>query len=133
MKEKEEEEKEKENKEEEDKKEEEEDKEDEKKKEKKPGCSAKSTDDLQFKSAKMWPNVKPKVNHKVNTIEGDKDDDEPDVTVVTWEIPIDDIEEDKKYTFDIKLKVGPNADGLYWVNWFFPQLGVFDFSTFIVK
>lgn len=117
----------------EDKEKEEKNKEDTEKKEKKPGCSAKSTDDLQFKSAKMWPNVKPKVKYEVSTIEGNALT--PDRTVVTWEIPTDDIVEDKKYTFAIKLKVGPNADGWYWVTWDFPQLAWDNFgsSDFYVK
>jgi hypothetical protein len=80
----------------------------------KPGHQSKSTDDLQFKSAKVFPNFKPKVDADVATMEGafifKTNGDEPKGTVVQWALPMDDIEEGKKYKFDVKLKVGHNVD-----------------------
>ena len=98
----------------------------------KPGSHSKSTDDLQFKSAKLWPNLRPKVDAEVFTIDGgdifaSATKDEPKSTVVQWELPIDDIEEGKKYKFDVKLKVGPNVDSkeILMVDW---EIGTDDLS-----
>lgn len=106
----------------------------------KPGHSGKSTDDLQFRSAKITPALKPRVTPEVETVNEGADDEE---TVVTWTIPLEDIVEDKKYTVDVKVKVGSGVDSgeLLFVSFFAEAtqgddsepLGLEDLVTFIVK
>jgi hypothetical protein len=105
----------------------------------KPGHNGKSTDDLQFKSAKVWPNLKPKVDADISSLEmveaKDSNGDKPMGTVVTWELPLDDIEEGKKYKFDVKLKVGPNVDSddILSVLWIVGTADMAGLSEIVVK
>ena len=81
----------------------------------KPGKARKSTDDLQFRSAKVFPNFKPRVAAEVEPlVVGDSE-----INKVTWELDRDEIVLNKKYSFTIKLKVGPNVDSddLPFVSW----------------
>ena len=61
-----------------------------------------STDDLSFRSASLFPNFKPKANVTVDVRDS--------FTDVVWTLPIADIEEMKRYSFTVKLKLGPNVD-----------------------
>lgn len=62
---------------------------------------AKPTDALTFKSARLFPNFKPKVVAEVDEV--------AELTEVSWTIPFDDIVEEKAYKHTVKFHVGTDA------------------------
>ena len=82
----------------------------------------------------MLPNLRPKVNAQVAKTTNE--------TIITWAIPREDIVEGKKYTFVVKVKVGPNVQSGDRFGVFFTSVDAvnkftggdfLDFSPIVVK
>lgn len=65
------------------------------------GCE----DDLQYINSSLWPNYMPKVQANVTEVGPEANH----MTYVTWTIPTKSIMKGKKYTFTLKLRVGPRV------------------------